>query len=255
MQWVARINQALEQNRLLLTLQPIVPTDATADENNSYEVLLRMRDDDGDLILPTEFLGAAERYNLSIKLDRWVISSIFNWLARNKQKLEHIFWLNINLSGQSLSDEDFLRFTMGELTKYRVPPEKICFEITETAAIANLASAHRFMHALKQLGCNFALDDFGTGLSSFSYLKTLPVEYLKISGVFIKDIMDDPIDLAMVKSINEIGQVMGKRTIAESVESEDILARLREIGVNYAQGYVLGKPLPLDEVTFTTGLP
>ena len=251
MQWVRRINQALEQNRLFLTLQPIVPIDAATDEANSYEVLLRMQDYAGNVILPIEFLGAAERYNLVIKLDRWVISNIFNWLAINKNKLGRMSLLNINLSGHSLGDEDFLKFTMAELKKYQIPADKICFEITETAAIANLASAHRFMHALKQLGCVFALDDFGTGLSSFSYLKTLPVEYLKISGIFITDIMDDPIDLAMVKSINEIGQVMGMKTIAESVENEDILARLRELGINYAQGYALGRPMPLNEVMFT----
>jgi len=250
MQWVGRINRALEEDRLDLTLQPIVPVRGVEEGNISYEALLRMQDDSGNTILPAEFLGAAERYNLSIKLDRWVISRIFRWYANNKNKLEHVALLNINLSGQSLADENFLSFTIAEFKKYRVPPEKICFEITETAAITNLASANRFMHALKQLGCVFALDDFGTGLSSFGYLKTLPVEYLKISGIFVKDIVDDPIDLAMVKSINEIAQVMGRKTIAEFVESEEILAKLSELGVNYAQGYVTGKPVRLDDVRF-----
>jgi len=248
MQWVSRINRALEENLLLLTLQPIAPIHGVEGEKISYEVLLRMQADDGNIILPTDFLGAAERYNLSIKLDHWVIRKIFKWHANNKMKLEHVSLLNINLSGQSLGDEEFLNFTIAELKNYRVPPEKICFEITETAAITNLSSANRFMHALKQLGCVFALDDFGTGLSSFGYLKTLPVEYLKISGLFVKDIMDDPIDLAMVKSINEIGQVMGKKTIAEYVESEEILARLIELGVNYAQGYAIAKPALLGDM-------
>jgi len=251
MQWVAKINQALEENRLLLTLQPIAPIHGVVHKKFLYEVLLRMQDDNGKIILPEDFLGAAERYNLSNKLDRWVISNIFKWQANNKKKLENIFAFSINLSGQSLGDADFLNFTIAELNKYKVSPEKICFEITETAAITNLASANRFMHALKRLGCVFALDDFGTGLSSFGYLKTLPVEYLKISGLFVRDIMDDSIDLAMVKSINEIGQVMGKKTIAESVESEEILSRLRKLGVNYAQGYAVGKPVMLDEVSFT----
>jgi len=250
MQWVARINRALEEDRLHLTLQPIVPVHGVESGNISYEALLRMQDDDGNIILPTDFLGAAERYNLSIKLDRWVISRIFRWYANNSNKLEHVSLLNINLSGQSLADEDFLSFAIAEFKKHRVPPEKICFEITETAAITNLASANRFMHALKQLGCVFALDDFGTGLSSFGYLKTLPVEYLKISGIFVKDIVDNPIDLAMVKSINEIAQVMGKKTIAEFVESEEILVKLSELGINYAQDYLTGKPVRLDDVRF-----
>jgi two-component system CheB/CheR fusion protein len=251
MQWVARLNRALEENRLLLALQPIAPIHDLSGENVSYEILLRMQEADGTIIPPADFLGAAERYNLSIKVDRWVISNFFKWKATNKRKLEQVPLFNINLSGQSLGDEDFLNFTIAEFEKYQVSPEKICFEITETAAITNLASATRFIQVIKQLGCLFALDDFGTGLSSFGYLKTLPVEYLKISGLFVKDITDDAIDLAMVKSINEIGQVMGKKTIAESVENEGILVKLRELGVDYAQGYFIGKPVLLDDMTFT----
>ncbi len=250
MQWVARINRALEENRLYLTLQAIASVNGGSGSNISHEVLLRMLDDDGNVILPEAFLGAAERYNLSVKLDQWVISRIFDWLSKNPEKLKRAAFFTINLSGQSLGDEDFLNFTITELKKYQVPPEKICFEITETTAITNLTSANRFMHALKQLGCVFALDDFGSGLSSFGYLKTLPVEYLKISGLFVKDMLDDPIDLAMVKSINEIGQVMGKKTIAEYVENKEILARLSELGVNYAQGYLIGKPVRLEDVKF-----
>lgn len=251
MQWVARINQALEEDRLILTLQPISPIHHVDGINNSYEVLLRMRADDGSVLLPEDFLGAAERYGLSIKIDRWVISRIVKWYASNRNSLADVPLLNVNISGQSLGDEGFLSHTISELTKYQVPPEKICFEITETAAITHLSSANRFMHALKQLGCVFALDDFGIGLSSFGYLKTLPVEYLKISGLFVKDIMEDPIDLAMVKSINEIAQVMGKKTIAECVESKEALARLGELGVNYAQGYVVGAPVALDDTEFS----
>ena len=250
MQWVVRINRALEENRLLLALQPIAPINGVEGESYSYEVLLRMQEEDGTIIPPADFLGAAEHYNLSVKVDRWVISNIFKWYATNKKKLERVPLFNINLSGHSLGDQDFLNFTMAELKEYQVPSEKICFEITETAAITNLASATCFMHAIKLLGCLFALDDFGTGLSSFGYLKTLPVEYLKISGLFVKDITDDAIDLAMVKSINEIGQVMGKKTIAESVESEGILVKLRELGVNYAQGYFIGKPVLLNDMKF-----
>ena len=250
MQWVSRINRALEKSYLRLTLQPIVPIHGIEAETISYEVLLRMQEGDGHIIMPNDFLGCAERYNLSTKVDRWVISNIFKWLADNKKKVAHVTMFTINLSGQSLADEDFLDFAVAEFNKYKVPTEKVCFEITETAVITNLASANRFMHAFKQLGCVFALDDFGTGLASFSYLKTLPVEYLKISGLFVKDIMTDSIDLAMVKSINEIGQVMGKKTIAESVENKEIFARLGELGVDYAQGYAIGRPVFIDDVRF-----
>ncbi len=250
MQWIARITRAVEENRLHLTLQPIVPVHADENRNVSYEILLRMEDDDGNIILPTDFLGAAERYKLSTMLDRWVIRKVFRWYASNKNRLGHLSLLNINLSAQSLGDEDFLNFTIAEFKKYQIPPEKICFEITETAAIANLASANRLIHALKPLGADFALDKFGSGLSSFNYLNTLPVEYIKISGIIVKEIVDNRVNLAMVKSINEIAQVMGKKTIAEFVESEEILARLKALGVNYAQGYATGKPVLLDDVKF-----
>jgi EAL domain-containing protein (putative c-di-GMP-specific phosphodiesterase class I) len=149
---------------------------------------------------------------------------------------------SINLSGVSLADEDFLIFVTAELASTRLPPSKVCFEITETAAIANLSGAMRFIEVLRRVGCRFALDDFGSGLSSFAYLKSLPVDFLKIDGMFVKDIIEDPIDRELVRSINEIGHVMGKRTIAEFVESGEILAALGEIGVDYAQGFELGKP-------------
>lgn len=255
MQWVSRINSAVEENRLFLTLQPIAAIDGEENGKLSYEVLLRMHDKKGAVILPQDFLGAAERYNLSSKIDRWVISNLFSWCSKNKPKMKFISLININLSGQSLGDESFLKFVTRELNDNQIRKEMICFEITETAAITNLASANRFMHTLKEQGCVFALDDFGTGLSSFGYLKTLPVEYLKISGLFVEDIVESTIDFAMVKSINEIGHVMGKKTIAESVESPEILNKLKELGVNYAQGMAIGKPMLLDEVEFNGKLP
>jgi two-component system CheB/CheR fusion protein len=248
MQWVDRINRALEDNGMRLYVQPIAPVSGVEGEKIFYEVLLRMHENEGDIILPENFLGSAERYNLSIKIDRWVVSNFFKWLSKNTKKLESAPLFTVNLSGQSLADKDFMDFTIAEFEKYRVPPQMICFEITETAAITNLDRANQFMDNLKELGCSFALDDFGTGLSSFGYLKTLPVDYLKIGGLFVKDIMQDDIQLAMVKSINEIGQVMGKKTIAECVESAEILAQLIELGVNYAQGYAIGKPEPLENL-------
>lgn len=204
-------------------------------------------EEDGNIILPGNFLPAAEQYNLTTKLDRWVIETAFNFLSRNPRYLKELFLCDINLSGHSLNNNEFLEFIVNRFKQSDVPPDKICFEITETAAIANMSSAIHFIKTLKGLGCKFALDDFGRGLSSFAYLKTLPVDFLKIDGLFVKGISDDPIDLAMVKSINEVGQVMNKKTIAEFVESDGILDKLRIIGVDYAQGYSIGRPIPIEE--------
>ena len=249
MQWVAQINRALEEDRFCLYAQSIEPLLPHADDNGEhYELLLRMRDDEGKLIPPGAFLPAAERYNLSIRLDRWVIDHAFCWLTNNPERLQRLSHCTINLSGLSLGNDEFLAYVVQQFEEMIIPPEKICFEITETAAIANLSSATVFIKTLKELGCQFALDDFGSGLSSFAYLKTLPVDYLKIDGMFVKDIETDPIDMAMVKSINDIGKVMGKRTIAEFVENEGILNKLKEINVDYAQGYGISKPRPLESM-------
>ncbi len=242
MRWVTRIQTALEENRFELARQRIVSLPAAAGTDTHYELLLRMRDEDGNLVLPESFLPAAERYNLSVKLDRWVVKEAFRLLTLDPDHLERLFLCSINLSGVSLADEDFLIFVTTELASTGLPPGKVCFEITETAAIANLPGAMRFIEVLRRIGCRFALDDFGSGLSSFAYLKSLPVDFLKIDGVFVKDIVEDPIHRELVRSINEIGHVMGKRTIAEFVESEAILRALNEIGVDYAQGFELGKP-------------
>ena len=253
MQWVALINSALLEGRFQLSLQPIIALCESSSGALFYEVLLRMQGTDGEIIMPDLFMGAAERYNLMTKLDTWVVKNIFAWIDSHPTEFAQVALFNINLSGRSLGDDDFLPKLIALFAEYEIPGSKICFEITETAVISNLFSANRFMHALKQLGCVFALDDFGTGLSSFQYLKTLPVEYLKIDGMFIRDILDDPIDLAMVKSINEIGQVMGKKIIAEYVESEPVLGKLKEIGLNYAQGFYLGGAVPLHEMAFAAG--
>ncbi len=194
------------------------------------------------------FLPAAECYNLAAKLDRWVIDTALTWFAAHPEQLERLSLCSINLSGQSLGDQDFLRFVIDKFRERQVPPGKICFEITETATIANLSSATDFIATLKKLGCYFALDDFGSGLSSFAYLKNLAVDFLKIDGMFVKDTVDDPTDLAVVISINQIGHAMGKKTIAEFVENEAILEKLREIGVDYAQGYGIGRPMLLTEM-------
>ncbi|MFT5349399.1 MAG: diguanylate cyclase (GGDEF)-like protein/PAS domain S-box-containing protein [Gammaproteobacteria bacterium] len=246
MQWVTRIQQALEEKRFCLYAQAIVPLDNSQDTH--YELLVRMVDEKGTLIPPGAFLPAAERYNLIVDIDRWVIEQAITLLTQNPVFQQQIQFISINLSGLSLTTPGVLNFITRQLADSGIEAHKLCFEITETAAIANLSTASTFIATLKELGCRFALDDFGSGLSSFAYLKNLPVDYLKIDGMFVKDIVDDPIDHAMVKSINEIGHVMGMQTIAEFVENDEIKGMLREIGVNYAQGYGVGKPQPFDEL-------
>ncbi len=246
MRWVARITEALENNKLELFVQPIVPvSEGETKDRLHYELLLRMQGRGNELILPGAFLSAAEQYGLAPRLDRWVIEHIFSWLGNNPEHLEKLHLCAINLSGQSLSDESFLDFVRSAFSGHNIPAGKICFEITETAVMTDLTSAHRFIKELKDTGVRFALDDFGTGLSSFAYLKSLPVDYLKIDGVFVRDILSDPIDREMVRSINEVAHIMGIKTIAEFVEDRDILFELKKIGVDQAQGYGVGKPVPL----------
>jgi len=254
MQWVGRITQALEDNRFRLYYQSIVPVTCTESLTEHYEILLRLIDETGKLISPMAFIPAAERYNLMQTLDRWVIHTFFTNLAQcgNAQWHHYPFLANthrclytINLSGASINDDKFIDFVCDQFAIHQIPPQAICFEITETVAIKNLSKAAGFIRTLKEFGCCFALDDFGSGMSSFAYLKNLPVDYLKIDGSFIKHIVEEPIDLAMVDAINKIGQVMGIQTIAEFVENNAILEVIQNLGVNYAQGYGVGKPVPL----------
>lgn len=249
MLWVSNINQALLEDQFCLYKQPIVPITSVDGKvaNGHYELLLRMRDKNNVLIPPNDFLPVAERYNLSTRLDRWVINAAFSWLMDNPSDLHKFEQFSINLSGLSLGNEAILAYIIKSLKSVNIPPGKICFEITETAAISNMSNAAHFINTLRAIGCRFALDDFGSGLSSFGYLKNLPIDYLKIDGMFIREIHNDIINLAMVKSINEIGKAMDKLTIAECVESENVLDKLREIGVDFAQGYHIGKPIHIDE--------
>lgn len=244
--WANRIQKAIDENRFCLYGQSIVPL------NNSkamhYELLIRMQDDEGNLIQPSAFLPAAERYNLMLNLDQWVIKNAFETFANNPNFQRNLSFICINLSGQSLANDNFLDFVIQKIHEYGIDGRSICFEITETAAISNLRKADKFICMLRQFGCLFALDDFGSGFSSFGYLKSLPVDFLKIDGMFVKDMVKDPIDHAMVKYINEIGHVMGIQTIAEFVENDEIKGMLREMNVDYAQGYGIHKPQPLDEL-------
>ncbi|HID48858.1 MAG TPA: EAL domain-containing protein, partial [Chromatiales bacterium] len=213
------------------------------------ELLLRMVSDSGEIITPEHFLPAAERYHLMVDVDRWVIGHALKMLARLKAGLGvDRFLCAINLSGQSLSDDHALGFLVNAIEGSGLEPENLCFEITETSAIANIQYAQRFMSILRGMGCSFALDDFGSGLSSFAYLKRLPIDYLKIDGSFVRNILHDETDYAMVKSIQQIGEVMGIRTIAEFVESEPVVRQLQLLGVDFAQGYYLGKPAPLADL-------
>ncbi|MBL1143287.1 MAG: EAL domain-containing protein [Proteobacteria bacterium] len=245
-QWVERLYQALDEDRFCLYAQTIVSL--SNDKDMHYELLLRMIDEKGEMILPDAFLPAAERYNLISRIDLWVIEKTFRLLQDNPDFLENVNFLSINLSGPTLTNSNILDFIIEELDSSGISADKLCFEITETAAISNLNNAMKFISILKDLGCRFALDDFGSGLSSFAYLKNLSVDYLKIDGVFVKDIVDDLIDHAMVKSINEIGQTMEMKTIAEFVENDVIKGMLKEIGVDYVQGYGIGKPQPFKDL-------
>lgn len=247
MAWVTRLNEALEGDRLLLRCQRIESAVA-GDALPAYEVLISISGDEGELLAPAEFLHAAERYNRMHAVDRWVVSNVFRWMHANPAAVNQLDHLSINLSGQSLNDATLLEFLFEMFQRYPIPRDRICFEVTETAAIANLEDAVDFIRELQGLGCRFSLDDFGSGLASYGHLKHLPVDYIKIDGSFIRSVADDVADLALVRSINEMGHLMGKRTIAEYVENDQIRALMAEIGVDYVQGYGIEKPRPLESL-------
>ncbi|MGD8403413.1 MAG: EAL domain-containing protein [Anaerolineales bacterium] len=241
-----QLREAIDKDLFQLYCQPVVPLV----ENNShvqyYELLLRLKGDNNQVILPNTFIPSAERYGLMSSIDRWVLQTALSTLANQLSDRE--LRLSINLSGNSLNDETLLDFVRTQFNKYSIPPEWICFEITETAAIQNLNRAQYFVSEIRHLGAQVALDDFGSGLSSFRYLKTLSVDFLKIDGSFVKDMLESQSDKAMVTAIHQVGHTMGILTIAEHVEQQEIIAQLQEMGVDYAQGYALGHPKPFDEI-------
>ena len=246
MHWVPRIGAAWRDRRFSFRSQEIRPL-ASRGGPMHYEVLLRMLDDDGREIMPSEFIPVAERSGLMPALDRWIIRSVFEMLGRGASGSGRALGATycINLSGASLSDPTLLDYIRDELARVRMPPQAICFEITETAAVTNLREAATLTRSLKALGFKLALDDFGAGLSSFAYLKSLAVDYLKIEGSFVRDVATNRESRAIVEAINNVGHALGLRTIAECVESRAALAALREIGVDFAQGYGLARPQPL----------
>ena len=254
MNWVSRISGAVDADRLVLYYQRIVPLSADAEPGLHFEILVRMQSESGELIMPDRFLPAAERYHLITSIDRWVVTNSLAWYAKyvNSGDMQRPNTLSINLSGFSVSDARFLGHIKGAIQTYRVPPEVLCFEITETAAVANLSAATSFIRELQQLGCRFSLDDFGSGLSSFAYLKNLPVDYLKIDGEFVRAMDTDEVSRAMVSAIHELGRVIGIQTIAEFVENDTIIEMLTAMGVDYAQGYAISKPAPLAELGQTS---
>ena len=247
LEWVLRINDAMAEERFFLVFQTIVPLQAGALGREHLEILLRMRDRDGSVIPPGVFLPVAERHQLSGLLDYWVVEQTLTWLAAVPARLERIDVCSINLSGRSIGDAEFADRLSVLLGRTPVPMDRLCFEVTETAAITHLDTALVFMNALRARGCRFALDDFGSGLASFSYLKVLPLDYVKIDGQFVKDMLRNDFSLALVRSICEVARAGGLETIAEFAESADIIDALRLIGADYAQGYGISHPVPLDQ--------
>ena len=251
MGWVSRITRSAEEDRFFLDCQRVVNLSAAGAPTEYLELLLRMRDEAGRVVAPMAFIPAAERYHLMGTIDRWVVGKALRCLGRlhgSAQPTRMPPRFGINLSGMSLGDPAFADFVLQQLVESGAPPQSVCFEITETAAISNLARAARFISAFRDRGCRFALDDFGTGLSSFAYLKSLPVDYLKIDGSFVKGSGGDSVDHAVVDAIQRLAHAVGAKTIAESVESRETYERIRRLGIDFAQGHVIHVPEPYPEL-------
>lgn len=244
MQWVSHIQKAIESNSFVLYSQEVVSLSA-GEQSPHYELLIRLINDEGIIVAPGEFLPAAERYNQTAEIDLWVVNKVISTLKKARDQSKDIAGrYNINLSGASLGSSKFDKELISLISDNDWIGRYLCFEITETATIANLSKAQSLMKELRELDCQFALDDFGSGLSSFSYLKQLPIDYLKIDGIFVKDCLTDPVNLAMIQSFHDISKVMGVKTVAEYVETEAIFNKMQQIGIDYAQGYWKSKPIP-----------
>jgi len=251
MDWVAGIMKGFEEDRFCLYVQPIVPMDGD-DDNNHYEVLIRYRSSDDTIIPPGDFLPPAERYNLIEKIDVWVVNKIIQWLQDNKERAEGIMF-SVNLSGRSIGSSTFHKFLQESLQQSDIKTSSLCFEITETSVVENVEKSVEFINSIKKLGAKFSLDDFGTGLSSFSYLKRFPVDYLKIDGEFVRDIIKDDTSFVFVRSMAEVGHSLNMKVIAEFVESDTMFDRLREANIDFIQGYHVGRPAPIESLESNTG--
>jgi EAL domain-containing protein (putative c-di-GMP-specific phosphodiesterase class I) len=248
MQWVSRINRACEEDRLTLLCQPVIPIRNGLEPIRHFELLLRMQDESGQIVQPSEFIPAAERFNLMPVIDRWVVRRACSRLVHRQKDagLRTPYTLAVNISATTLTDEHFLDFVIAQITAAEISPGALCFELTEAAAMSSLASTTRFIRELRARGCRFSLDDFGSGLSSFIFLKNLPVDFLKIDGQFLHNITHDQIDRSMVEAIAQIGRTMGIATVAERVDSAEVLGRLADLGIQYAQGNYISAPQPVD---------
>jgi diguanylate cyclase (GGDEF)-like protein len=244
LEWIARIDTVFTEDRLFARCQKIVSLEKSAGHVH-YEILLGIKDEDGNIIQPDFFIPAVERCKRMPEIDMWIINSVFDWIDNNIEHFNGIDGFSINLSGQSINSQDFLDYLQHKLTTCTFQIDKLVFEITETIASENLTFTKKFIKAIKEYGCKFSLDDFGSGYSSYAYLKNMDVDYLKIDGAFVKDIINNPADYAIVKSMNEIAHSLGLKTIAEYVENSEINEVIKEIGVDYGQGYFIHKPMPL----------
>jgi EAL domain-containing protein (putative c-di-GMP-specific phosphodiesterase class I) len=238
----------LNLDSLKLRCQRVIPLTDDGAALAHYEVLLGVQREEGLVALPADFIRAAERSHEMQMVDRWVINSVFTWISENQEKVEASDGFSINLSSNSLSDDSVLAFVLAQFSETMVAPSKIIFEFPESAASANVSVTADFVTTLKSYGCRFAIDDFGMADASFSYLNSLAVDYVKIDGKLVVDILASAKDMAVVRSINEIGHLLGKQTIAEFVENDEILARIRELGVDYAQGFGIEKPMLLESL-------
>jgi EAL domain-containing protein (putative c-di-GMP-specific phosphodiesterase class I) len=248
MEWVVRAKRALVDNRLVLEAQPVLPLAPGNGEMPHYELLVRMRDDSGRAVPPGAFLPTVERCNLSVRYDRWVIGTALQWMQAHVSAMRRVARFFINLSRDSVIDPETGPFIRQAVAQAGLDPRRLGFEVAESIAIANLTRANQLFSELRRMGCAVSLDDFGSGVSSFAYLKALGADYLKIDGMFVGNISQDKVDYAMVRSIKEIGHVMGKKIVAESVETPTVLEKLREIGIDFAQGFEVGEPRPIDEL-------
>jgi EAL domain-containing protein (putative c-di-GMP-specific phosphodiesterase class I) len=244
-QWLQRLQKALKENQFELYVQPIIAVSGKVDTGPAAELLLRMRDESGKSILPGQFLGAAERYQLMSHIDRWVVQTALAAIANGTPHLPEGRTCSINLSGQTLADEDFLEFVVDLLDHTGVPPGKLCFEVSEAAVVGNLDHARRFINVLHGIGCQFALDDFGSGIGSFANLKHLSVYYLKIDGTYTRDLEHDSVNREMVSAMVKLARSLDFRVVAEQIEDQASFDAVRSLGIDFVQGYLVERPHPL----------